>query len=43
MGVPTDVSDRMFRGQMTIKLNIRGRTRLVDFAEMFYAARIMGN
>ena len=43
MGVPLDVSDRMFRGPMTIRMNMRGRTRLVDFAQMFYAIRILGN
>jgi len=43
MGVPIDVSDRMFRNTMTIRMNMRGRTRLVDFAQMFYAIRILGN
>ncbi|MFL6374424.1 MAG: hypothetical protein ACJ73D_07155 [Pyrinomonadaceae bacterium] len=43
MGVPLDVSDKMFRQPMTIRMNIRGRVRHIDFAQVFYAIRIMGN
>jgi hypothetical protein len=43
MGVPGPVFDRMVRGPMTIKIGLRGRVRLVDFAQMWWSARIMGN
>ena len=43
MGVPGDVAERMFRGPITIRMGMKGNARLVDFAEMFWAARIMGN
>lgn len=42
-GIPADIVDKMFRQQMTIRLNLRGQVRHVSDALMFYNMRLMGN
>lgn len=42
-GLPADIVDRMFRGPITIRLNIRGGARLTSDAFMFFVVRVFGN
>lgn len=43
IGLPADLVDRLFREPLTIRMNMRGRTRFVNGASFLYAVRIMGN
>lgn len=43
MGLPADIVNRLFREPLTIRLNMRGRTRFVNAASFIYHVRIMGN
>lgn len=42
-GLPEDIINRMFRQQMTVRLGIRGRARLVSDGFMNFGLRLMGN
>lgn len=42
-GLPSDIVDRMFRGAITIRVNVRGRARLVSGATVVVGFRIFGN
>ncbi|MEP6924606.1 MAG: hypothetical protein ABI954_09080, partial [Pyrinomonadaceae bacterium] len=41
--LPPDIVDNLFRRQITIRLNLRGSTRLVDQAILSYGIRLLGN
>ena len=42
-GLPADIADKMFRGPITIRLNVEGRLRNVDFALLTLGLRLRGN
>ncbi len=42
-GLPEDLIQKLFRGRITIRLNVRGRARLVSDGVMQYSIRFFGN
>jgi len=43
-GLPADLADKFFQKPMTLHLNlVNGSARLVDFAEIYYGVRVLGD